>query len=117
MSGRYFEDLAVGQPFGSGRLRVDKEQIKDSIPNHSISTKTRRCTQSSDGLAASGWHACVQLDHYPSFFLQSREAISRHSHRRVYPSRGQPTRSLSRQGFLRRGHGAPGIHHRPQRAV
>ena len=73
MSGRYFDDLAVGQPFGSGRLRVDKEQIKDSIPNHSISTKTRRCTQSSDGLAASGWHACVQLDHYPSFFLQSRE--------------------------------------------
>jgi hypothetical protein len=73
MSGRYFEDLAVGQPFGSGRLRVDKEQIKDSIPNHSISTKTRRCTQSSDGLATSGWHACVQLDHYPSFFLQSRE--------------------------------------------
>ena len=49
MSGRYFEDLAVGQPFGSGRLRVDKEQIKDSIPNHSISTKTRRCTQSSAG--------------------------------------------------------------------
>ena len=25
------------------------------------------------GLAASGWHACVQLDHHPSFFLQSRE--------------------------------------------
>ena len=36
MSGRYFEDLAVGQPFGSGRLRVDKEQIKDfdSQPFH-----------------------------------------------------------------------------------
>ena len=41
MSGRYFEDLAVGQTFGSGRLRVDKEQIKDSIQ--------RRCTQSSAG--------------------------------------------------------------------
>jgi hypothetical protein len=29
----------------------------------------------------------------------------------------QPPRSLSRLGFLRRGRGAPGIHHRPQRAV
>jgi hypothetical protein len=28
MSGRYLEDCAVGQTFGSGRLRVDKEQIK-----------------------------------------------------------------------------------------
>ena len=32
-------------------------------------------------------------------------AISRHSHRRVYPSRCQPPQSLSRQGFLRRGRG------------
>src|SRR5512132_3217481 len=28
MSKRYLEDFAVGQTFGSGRLRVDKEQIK-----------------------------------------------------------------------------------------
>ena len=28
MSGRYFEDFAVGQTFGSGRLRITKEQIK-----------------------------------------------------------------------------------------
>jgi acyl dehydratase len=28
MSERYLEDFAVGQTFGSGRLRVDKEQIK-----------------------------------------------------------------------------------------
>jgi hypothetical protein len=27
MSRRYLEDFAVGQTFGSGRLRVDKEQI------------------------------------------------------------------------------------------
>ena len=27
MSGRYFEDFAVGQTFGSGRLRITKEQI------------------------------------------------------------------------------------------
>jgi hypothetical protein len=28
ISERYLEDFAVGQTFGSGRLRVDKEQIK-----------------------------------------------------------------------------------------
>src|SRR5438132_12932624 len=28
MTGRYLEDFAVGQTFGSGRLRVDKERIK-----------------------------------------------------------------------------------------
>jgi acyl dehydratase len=27
-SAPYLEDFAVGQTFGSGRLRVDKEQIK-----------------------------------------------------------------------------------------
>jgi acyl dehydratase len=28
MSGRYLEDFAVGQTFGSGRLRISGEQIK-----------------------------------------------------------------------------------------
>ena len=28
MTGRYLEDFAVGQTFGSGRLRVEKERIK-----------------------------------------------------------------------------------------
>jgi acyl dehydratase len=28
MSRRYLEDFAVGQTFGSGRLRIDKEKIK-----------------------------------------------------------------------------------------
>src|SRR6267154_848899 len=27
LSGRYLDDFAVGQTFGSGRLRIDKEQI------------------------------------------------------------------------------------------
>jgi acyl dehydratase len=27
LSGRYLEDFAVGQRFGSGRLRIDEEQI------------------------------------------------------------------------------------------
>jgi len=30
MSGRYLEDFAVGQTFGSGRLRISGEQIKAS---------------------------------------------------------------------------------------
>ena len=28
MSDRYLEDFAVGQKFGSGRLRIDEERIK-----------------------------------------------------------------------------------------
>jgi acyl dehydratase len=27
LSGRYLDDFAVGQTFGSGRVRIDKEQI------------------------------------------------------------------------------------------
>jgi hypothetical protein len=30
MTDRYLEDFAVGQTFGSGRLRIDKERIKFS---------------------------------------------------------------------------------------
>ena len=28
MSGRYFEDFAVGHTFGPGRLRINKEQVR-----------------------------------------------------------------------------------------
>jgi hypothetical protein len=28
MSGPFLEDFAVGQTFGSGRLRINKEQVK-----------------------------------------------------------------------------------------
>ena len=63
MSGRYFEDFAVGQTFGSGRLRITKEQIKafaaefDPQPFHldedaALNTIFR-------GLAASGWHTAA----------------------------------------------------------
>ena len=46
--------------------------------------------------------------------------LSAFVHRRAPRSSKRPIASaaaLSRQGFLRRGRGAPGIHHRPQRAV
>jgi acyl dehydratase len=63
MSGRYLEDFAVGQTFGSGRLRVDKEQIKafaasfDSQPFHLDEDAARDTIFR--GLAASGWHTAA----------------------------------------------------------
>src|SRR4030095_11450908 len=63
MSGRYLEDFAVGQTFGSGRLRVDKEQIKafaaefDPQPFHLDENAARETIFF--GLAASGWHTAA----------------------------------------------------------
>jgi hypothetical protein len=65
MTERYPEDLAVGQTFGSGRLRVDADQIEvfaaefDPQPFH-LDEKAANDTFFR-GLAASGWHTC--LDH------------------------------------------------------
>lgn len=63
MTGRYLEDFAVGQTFGSGRLKIDKERIKafaaefDPQPFH-IDEETARNTVFR-GLAASGWHTAA----------------------------------------------------------
>jgi acyl dehydratase len=63
MSRRYLEDFAVGQTFGSGRLRVDKEQIKafaadfDPQPFHLDEDAARDTIYR--GLAASGWHTAA----------------------------------------------------------
>src|SRR6185503_7532095 len=63
MRRRYLEDFAVGQTFGSGRLRVDKEQIKafaaefDPQPFH-LDEEAARDTIFR-GLAASGWHTAA----------------------------------------------------------
>jgi len=60
---RYFEDFAVGQTFGSGRLRIDEEGIKsfaaefDPQPFH-LDEKAARETLFR-GLAASGWHTAA----------------------------------------------------------
>jgi acyl dehydratase len=63
MTERYLEDYAVGQTFGSGRMRVDKERIKafaaefDPQPFHldeALAAGTIFC-----GLAASGWHTAA----------------------------------------------------------
>src|SRR5437764_11133470 len=63
MTERYLEDFAVGQTFGSGRLRVDKERIKtfaaefDPQPFHLDEEAARGSLFR--GLAASGWHTAA----------------------------------------------------------
>ena len=63
MTGRYLEDFAVGQTFGSGRLCVDEERIKafaaefDPQPFHLDDTAAKGSIFR--GLAASGWHTAA----------------------------------------------------------
>jgi acyl dehydratase len=63
MTERYLEDFAVGQTFGSGRLRIEEEKIKafaaefDPQPFH----LSEQAAHNSPfrGLAASGWHTAA----------------------------------------------------------
>ena len=63
MRGRYLEDFAVGQTFGSGRARIDAARIKafasefDPQPFHLDEEAAR--TSIFQGLAASGWHTAA----------------------------------------------------------
>jgi acyl dehydratase len=63
LSGRYLEDFAVGQTFGSGRLRIDKERVLafaaefDPQPFHLDEAEARGSIFG--GLAASGWHTAA----------------------------------------------------------
>src|SRR5208283_2321794 len=63
MAEQYLEDFAVGQTFGSGRMRVDKERIQsfarefDPQPFH-LDDEAARGTIFG-GLAASGWHTAA----------------------------------------------------------
>jgi acyl dehydratase len=63
MTERYLEDFTVGQTFGSGRLRIDEEQIRrfasafDPQPFH-LDDEAARDTMFR-GLAASGWHTAA----------------------------------------------------------
>jgi acyl dehydratase len=62
MTKRYLEDFALGQTFGSGRVRVDTERIKtfaakfDPQPFH---LDEAACNTVFGGLAASGWHTAA----------------------------------------------------------
>jgi acyl dehydratase len=63
MTERYLEDYAVGQKFGSGRIRVEKDQIKafatefDPQPFHL--DEALALDTIFHGLAASGWHTAA----------------------------------------------------------
>src|SRR6202166_4399044 len=63
LSGSYLEDFAVGQTFGSGRLRIDKERIFafaaefDPQPFHLDEAAARHSIFG--GLTASGWHTAA----------------------------------------------------------
>jgi acyl dehydratase len=63
MTDRHLEDFAVGQTFGSGRLRIDEERIKafaaefDPQPFH-LDEEAAQHTLFR-GLAASGWHTAA----------------------------------------------------------
>ncbi len=63
MTVRYLEDFAIGQTFGSGRLRVDEARIKtfaaefDPQPFHLDEAAARDSVFR--GLAASGWHTAA----------------------------------------------------------
>src|SRR5260370_37872369 len=63
LSERYLEDFAVGQTFGSGRLRIDGERALafaaefDPQPFHLDEAAARRSIFR--GLTASGWHTAA----------------------------------------------------------
>jgi acyl dehydratase len=63
MTERYLEDFAVGQTFGSGRIRVEEERIKsfaaefDPQPFHLDPVAAQHTIFR--GLAASGWHTAA----------------------------------------------------------
>src|ERR1700688_1708788 len=63
LSGRYLDDFAVGQTFGSGRLRIGKERIFafaaefDPQPFHLDEAAARHSIFG--GLCASGWHTAA----------------------------------------------------------
>ena len=63
MTARYLEDYSVGQKFGSGRVRMDKDRIKafaaefDPQPFHLDEEAARHTIF--EGLASSGWHTAA----------------------------------------------------------
>src|SRR5712675_2629488 len=61
--GRYLQDFAVGQTYGSGRLQIDEERIKsfaaefDPQPFHLDAAAAQHTIF--HGLVASGWHTAA----------------------------------------------------------
>ena len=69
MTGRYLEEFAPGQKFGSGQLKVERERIKsfaaefDPQPFHLDEDAARGSVFK--GLAASGWHTAAMTMRLP----------------------------------------------------
>src|SRR3984893_8877595 len=122
MSGRYLEDFAVGQTFGSSRLRVSKEQIQafaaqfDPQPFHLDDAAARDTIF--QGLAASGWHTAalamrllVESEFKPAGGIVGTGFDEFHWPRPVRPGdelhieskvlEGRPSRSRSNQGLIK----------------
>jgi len=70
MTERYLEDFAIGQAFGSGKIRIDKQRAKafaaefDPQPFHLDEEAARSTIFAArstifHGLAASGWHTAA----------------------------------------------------------
>src|SRR5712692_1027898 len=63
MTERYLEDFAVGQTFGSGRLRINEDRIKSFAAEFDPQTFHLDEEAARDtifrGLAASGWHTAA----------------------------------------------------------
>src|SRR5437660_572155 len=63
MEERYLEEFAVGQTFGSGRLRIDEERIKSFAaefdPQEFHLDDAAAEGSIFGGLAASGWHTAA----------------------------------------------------------
>jgi acyl dehydratase len=63
MTERYLEDYAVGQKFGSERIRVDEDRIKafaaESDPQPFHPDEVLAADTIFHGLAASGWHTAA----------------------------------------------------------
>jgi len=81
LSGRYLEDFSVGQRFGSGRLRIDKERIFtfaaefDPQPFHLDEAADRRICGRISPRVTRGWSlracACGQRQPLPTRAMPS----------------------------------------------
>src|SRR5260370_23280485 len=118
LSRRYLEDFAVGQTFGSGRLRIDKEQIFafaaefDPQPFHLDEAAARDSIFG--GLAASGWHTGKTFDRTNDcgqrFERYPLPATSLHSGSRVIHSTGRRFSPYQIRYSLGNGdHGSVGV--------
>jgi acyl dehydratase len=115
MSERYLEDYAVGQKFGSGRIRVDKNRIKAFASEFDPQPFHLDEALASDtifrGLAASGWHTAAMTMRLWLVASSSRRAASSAQDLMSFDGRarsGPATSSISNAKSSRCGRQNPG---------